>query len=60
MTVKDLIQVLQKLDQDKNIFVAAEGVFPDIIPIEVDIREYHENETGWKAPINDGDYIILT
>lgn len=55
MTVKELIQELQKLDQERGIWVFYDGgcsIFPPIPD------ERAEGPIGSKVGVKEGDYII--
>lgn len=59
MKVKELIENLQKLDQERNIWVRYDGVYfyePTIDKDNVD--EWEAKEYGKEQGIKEGDYTI--
>lgn len=59
MKVKELIEQLQKLDQERNIWVRYDGVYFYAPTIDKDnVDEWEAKEYGEEQGIKEGDYTI--
>ena len=59
MTVKELIEQLQTLDQERNIWVCYDGVYFYAPTIDKgNISEWEAKEYGEEQGIKEGDYTI--
>ena len=58
MKVKEFIELLQKLDQERNIWVRYDGVYFYAPTIDKDNIDEWEAKEYWEQGIKEGDYTI--